>query len=124
MIRYHPFEDIFFNALISRKEQHLRKTFELDYWGISYKQALEYIADHDTSKNIIIGVANWPGYINCMILKEENRKRIRIVDDTQPASYFISNFRFHPKDYPYPPDQKIFTINVMNSDICSVWKLK
>ena len=44
MIKSHPFEDVYFNILLSKKDQYLRKTFELDYWGTSYKQALEYIS--------------------------------------------------------------------------------
>jgi hypothetical protein len=123
MIRNHPFEDIYFNALLPTNEQYLRKSFELDYWGTSYKQALEYIVSNDTSGKITINVANWPGNVNRMILKEKDRNRIRFVDEVQEASYFISNYRFHPEDYNYPPEQKIFAIKVMNSDICSVWKL-
>jgi len=123
MIRNHPFEDVYFNALLPTNEQYLRKSFELDYWGTSYKQALEYIVSHDTSEKITINVANWPGNVNRMILKEKDRNRIRFVDEVQEASYFISNYRFHPEHYSYPPEQKIFTIKVMNSDICSVWKL-
>ena len=124
MVRAHPFEDIYFNGLLPSRDQYLRKSFDLDYWGTSYKQALEYIAAHDTSGKITVKVANWPGVVNDMILKEEDRKRITFVENTADAGYFISNYRWHPEDYDFPPDQKVFNIQVMNSDLCSVWKLK
>ena len=43
MIRNHPFQNVYFNNFLSHDEQYLRKNFEMDYWGTSYKQALEYV---------------------------------------------------------------------------------
>jgi hypothetical protein len=123
MIKSHPFEDVYFNILLSKDNQYLRKTFELDYWGTSYKQALEYIVSHDKSTVLNIRVANLPGEHNSMILKPEDRKRIRYVESDANADYYITNYRWHPKDYPYPKDKKIFSISVQNSEICTIWKL-
>jgi hypothetical protein len=124
MVRSHPFEDIYFNDLVSKDDQHLRKTFELDYWGTSYKQALEYIVGNDKSDSIKINVALFPGQANGNMLLKNERNRILYVDDVKDATWFISTYRWHPQDYEFPPDQKIFSIKVMNSDICSVWKIK
>jgi hypothetical protein len=123
MIKSHPFEDVYFNILLSKKDQYLRKTFELDYWGTSYKQALEYIVAHDRSPVLKIKVANHPGEYNSFILKPEDRKRIRYVEADDQADYFITNYRWHPWDYPYPKKKKIFFITIQNSEICSAWKL-
>jgi hypothetical protein len=123
MVKRHPFEDIYFNALVSKQDQYLRKTFELDYWGTSYKQALEYIVSNDRSPEIRVMVANAPGVINSMILKPQDRNRIRYVETEDQADYFITNYRWHPQDYPFPTEKKVFTIRIRNSDICSVWKL-
>jgi hypothetical protein len=124
MIRNHPFEDVYFNSLVPSEEQYLRKSFELDYWGTSYKQALEYIVSHDKSGMIWVTVAHPPGEANAMILKEKDRKRIRFTDNLGQATYFISTYRWHPQDYEWRPEQKVFNIKIMNSDICSVWKIK
>jgi hypothetical protein len=123
MIKSHPFEDVYFNILLSKKDQYLRKTFELDYWGTSYKQALEYIACRDRSPVLKIMVANLPGEFNSCILKLEDRKRILYVESDDQADYFITNYRWHPRDYPYPKEKKIFSITIQNSEICSAWKL-
>ena len=123
MIKSHPFEDVYFNILLSKKDQYLRKTFELDYWGTSYKQALENIVARDRSPVLKIKVANLPGEYNSYILKPEDRKRIRYVEADDQADYFITNYRWHPWDYPYPKEKKIFFITIQNSEICSAWKL-
>jgi hypothetical protein len=124
MARSHPFEDVYFNILLSKDDQYLRKSYELDYWGTSYKQALEYIAAHDSSSVLNIQVSTLPGEHNAMILRPEDRKRIRFMGTGEEASYFITNYRWHPWDYPYPVRNKIFSVKVQNSDICSAWKLK
>jgi hypothetical protein len=123
MIRSHPFEDVYFNRLLPRYDQYHRKTFEMDYWGTSYKQAMEYIADHDTAPVLNIRVANLAGEHNLFILKPTDRKRIRLVETDREADYFIANYRWHRWDYPFPKEKKIFSITVQNSEICSAWKL-
>jgi hypothetical protein len=123
MIKSHPFEDVYFNILLPKRDQYLRKTFELDYWGTSYKQALEYIVATDKSPLLKIRVANVPGGFNSYLLKPEDRRRIHYYGTDEKADYFISNYRWHPQDYLYPKEKKIFSISIQNSEICSVWKL-
>jgi hypothetical protein len=123
MIKSHPFEDVYFNILLSNKDQYLRKTFELDYWGTSYKEALDHILTIDRAPVLKIEVANLAGEHNFYILKPEDQKRISYVESDDQADYFISNYRWHPGDYKYPKEKKFFFITVQNSEICSVWKL-
>lgn len=123
MIKSHPFEDVYFNILLSKNDQYLRKTFELDYWGTSYKQALDYILASDRSPVLKIEVANLAGEHNYYILKPADQKRISYVETDDQADYFITNYRWHPQDYKYSKEKKIFFITVQNSEICSAWKL-
>ncbi len=123
MVKSHPFQGVYFNALISKKEQHLRKNFEMDYWGTSYKQALEFILKNDDSKSINIMVANMPGMDNLMIIPKKDRARVKYVSNIKDTDYFVSNYRTHPEDYPYPAKNKVFNIKIENSDIMTVWKL-
>ena len=124
MIKNHPFQDIYFNKVVSHRKQYLRKNFEMDYWGTSYKQALEYIVHHDTSDHLNIMTANLSGEQNVMMLNGQDRERIKVVYSFKKANYFISNYRWHPEDYPYLPNEKFYNIVVLNSDILSVWKLR
>jgi hypothetical protein len=124
MVRNHPFQNVYFNNLLSHDEQYLRKNFEMDYWGASYKQAFEYMLDNDKSCKINVAIAQTCGYDNAMILKKDNRERIIFVDKTEDAGYFISDYRSHPNDYDYNASKKVFNVKILNSDVISVWKLK
>jgi hypothetical protein len=123
MIQNFPFGYVYFNNLVSDNEpEKLRKTWELDYWGTSYKQALEYILENDKSQKIDIAVANPPGQMNLMILKPEERTRLNLVTDN--PEYFLTSYRFHPEDYSYPASQVYYNIKVLNSSIMTVYKLR
>ena len=124
MVKYHPFQDVYFNKLVSHKEQYLRKNFEMNFWGTGYKQALEYILENDKSMAIRIMTANLPGEHNLMLMDEQDRKRVTFVYSLTKANYFITNYRWHPDDYGYLPSHQFFTVKVLNSDINSVWKLQ
>jgi len=127
MIENHPYQNVYFNEIVSKKEQAIRNNFEMDYWGTSYKQALEYVVSNDESSVINIMVANDPGRYNALILNSHERSKINFVDwapgNLNLTDYVISNYRWHPKDYEFLPEKKYFNVKVLNSDIISVWKI-
>ena len=49
---------------------------ELDYWGLSYRGALEYILEHDTSSEIKIAFETGVCTKNADILTKDQRKRL------------------------------------------------
>ena len=98
MTNLHPYQYIFFNHIISHSEENIRNSMEMDYWGISYYEALKNILQSDTSQQIKIKFANFPGEANVLMLDEKDRKRIQI-SYSEDWKYFISNFRQHPADY-------------------------
>src|SRR3989338_7994559 len=48
MVRFHPLQYVYF-SIPSRYVEH---NFELDYWGLSYRQGFEWILEHDTDRDI------------------------------------------------------------------------
>lgn len=124
MIKNHPFQYVYFNQLVgTRQENHFRKKFDMDYWGISYKQSLEYILENDTAKLINISVANYSGIVNGSILKPKQRIRISFVEE-KDADYFITNYRWHPNNYDYPKENIFHSFIVSNNAINTIYKLK
>ena len=119
MISNFPNENVYFNELVSRDPESLRKNFELDYWGNSYRQALEYIIKTDTSKIINVYTVGFAGKENAWLLEPEERKPIHFTDSDSKATYIASNYRNHPEDYTYQ-NREVFHINVLNSRIMSV----
>jgi len=124
MINNHPFQHIYFNELVDTKSpEYLRKHFELDYWGTSYKQSLEYILKYDHSPSINVSMQNSPGEDNRKILTFKERKRIKFVK-RQKATYFITNYRGHPQDYVDLKQMEWHSIKVGNNTINTIFKLK
>jgi dolichyl-phosphate-mannose-protein mannosyltransferase len=123
MINSHPFQHVYFNQFVTLSPpEYIRKHYELDYWGTSYKQSLEYILKTDQSPSINICFENTPGRLNINILPAVDRNRLNLVELEQ-ATYFISNYRWHPQDYDFPENHKMFSITVHNNTISQVYKI-
>lgn len=122
IVRNHPYENVYFNFLVGVRAQ-VRSQFEMDYWGLSYKQAVDYILENDSREHFTV-YAPTPGglyYIDYM-LPVSQRARVGIVDTPEKADYFMSDYRWHPQDYPY--QKKYYSINVEGSEIMVVYQLK
>lgn len=120
MIKSHPHEQVYFNELVSHQPESLRMNYELDYWGCSARQGLEYILAHDTSAKIKINSIITLTINNMRILRARDRDRIEFTG-IENANYFLTNFRFHAGDYSYP--EVFYEIKVANSTIMRVYNL-
>jgi 4-amino-4-deoxy-L-arabinose transferase-like glycosyltransferase len=78
MVRNNPHENLYFNRLAGRDMASIGRNFELDYWGLSYKQGLEYVLKVDPAEIINLAVDNRPGEYNTFILPREDRRRLII----------------------------------------------
>lgn len=121
ILRYHPHENVYFNRLGGYDMARVKRHYELDYWGLSYKQGLETILENDPSEKIRVHVFNRPGRINALILPEKQRQRLVYVDNPEQADYFLTNYRWHPEPYDYPDE--VYAIRVGNASIFSVFKM-
>ena len=120
MIMGHPFQHVYFNELISHDDEYLRRNFELDYWGVSSKQALEAILAQDTSALVHIMDSSTPVSDNIMFLPADQRKRV-FTGDPQPM-YFITQFRYHPQDFEHP--NIFWNKKILGSSAVRVYKLR
>jgi hypothetical protein len=125
MIKNHPYQNVYFNFLAGSE---ISENFERDYWGVSYRQALEFIARHDPSDTIYICAANSPGRLNRRILNERDRGRMKFVSLDQ-ANYFITNYRVRkpPDEFSrndLPSQNEIYSIKVDNFKIMGVYQLR
>jgi hypothetical protein len=123
MVKNHPFQNVYFNPLAGKD---IRKNYELDYWGLSYRQGLEYIVAHDKSPQIYIGLAHidldMTCYLNFRILPKAEFSRLFFTTNFQSANYFLTNFRWHPDDYNI--GTSVYQIKVGDEKIMEVLKLK
>ncbi len=121
MIRNHPFEDVYFNSLAGKSPDEIKANFELNDWGNSDKQALEYILKTDKSSSIKVkfNIID-PGHINFYFLPKADRKRLVFADTKTTPKYFIVQYRY-PQDWPYK--EEIYSIKVEGLKILSIYQL-
>ncbi len=119
MTRNHPFQNVYFNILVGKNGGRL---FELDYWGLSFRQGLEYIVKNDQRSEIKIAANVLPVCMNnAIFLERQDRSRLNFVDINQ-ADYFLTNYRWHPEEYPF--NQEIFAVVVDHQKIMSVFRMR
>ncbi len=120
MVSAHPFQQVYFNHLVSHKEEYLRRNFEFEYWGCAYSDAVRYILAHDKREKIKIDWSSEPVANAVLFLPKADAARIELVDRLHQPDYFITGFRQHPGDY---PDSVVFwQRQVLNSTVVRVYK--
>ena len=117
-----PHQHVYYNYLVSHSPEYIRHHYEMDYWGTSYKQGIEYVLEHDSSKNITISVADWPGELNLKAFQLENRTVTILPEDS--ATYHITTYRTRLDDYDKFKDKHFHSIYVNNSMINTIFKVK
>ena len=91
MWKAHPLENVYFNIFAGR---NVKARYEMDYWGLSNKRALEYILEKDHSPVVHVWADSATLLSNsALILKPEDRRRLRIESDKRVPYYLLSNYR-------------------------------
>ncbi|MEK7228044.1 MAG: glycosyltransferase family 39 protein [Patescibacteria group bacterium] len=123
MIKSHPYQNVYFNFLAGGMEQ-ARKNFDLDYWGLSFREGLEYIATHDSDKMIPVYFAGG-SLDNTLILAPEVASRFEVLSqaDIARAKYVLSNYRWQQYDQ-LPHQLGVFSVKVRGESILSVFKVR
>jgi hypothetical protein len=127
MYKNHPFQYVYFNLLASK---NFNEKFEMDYFGVSNKNVLEYIAEKEDKKVRIYNLSTTDLNLSKKILKKEIRGKINIVGDINSADYVTNNYRdwngkTEPAKFVIPKNFKIlYEIKVDDVPINSIYKKK
>jgi hypothetical protein len=121
ILQYHPYENVYFNVFAGDPST-LRQNFEQDYWGLSYKQGIDFILTHDSSKKIHLAIDDYPGneYIRYMLTPDQASRFV--IGSLKNSDYFITTFRNHPDDYGI--GNEFFSVNIRGAKILAVYKLR
>ena len=117
MVQAHPQEQVYFSCLSGPAAERL---FERDYWGLSYREGLEWILQHDSSPQLNVTGQN-DGLIenNLAIMKPADRARFR-VGGPGPTQYFLGAYRTRNEPYPDSLGREIYTVNAYGMKVLSV----
>jgi hypothetical protein len=115
-VQNHPFQNVYFNRFAGDPAT-IRQRFDVDYWGLSTKQGIDYILNHDPASQIRIS-AEVPAmrYAEFLLTPEEEH-RLEFTEESH-ADYLVTNYRWHPEDYPYP---KYYAVSVSGMEIMTVY---
>lgn len=98
MIKNHPLQNIYFNQFSGE----WNKRFEVDYWGLANKQALEKIFKNNPSDSVIAWPGHgyqWPGgwqlpfTQNLKILGPKDQSRISVPETKNESIYIITSYQ-------------------------------
>jgi hypothetical protein len=118
-VSYHPFEHVYFNPLAGGPGE-AEGRFHLDYWGLSYRQALEYVLGADRDPEVRISVYSRPGVSNAKILPRSDRERIEFIPNPYEATYFLTHERWDRLHY--RPEEEFYAIRIDGARIMLVLK--
>jgi hypothetical protein len=120
MIVNHPYQYLYFNRLAGSNMEEIQSNYEMDYWGVSYRKALEYIVQNDPSPLIkIVETTNSLKY-NASLLKPEDRERLYFCYPSEEPNYLVIEGK--PPSEGYPGTTLFYSIDVNNARIVSVYK--
>ncbi len=92
----HPYQNLFFNSLSKKYANN----FELDYWGLSNLEALNYLLDKEKGK-IYVSQYNDRSRIDFSYLMINKNDQKRIELNTENSKYWISNINSGLRDKDY-----------------------
>src|SRR5262249_14325142 len=109
MWKAHPFQNVYFNAFAGTD---LRSQYDLDYWGLANRNALEFILKHDPSEAIDVYADSLMGPcgVTLNMIDAQDRKRFNCPHDRNLARFVITNYRLvkDPDDAKYATDFDLF----------------
>lgn len=93
MIKNHPHQYVYFNFLAGK---NFNKKFEMDYWGLSYKENIEFILDYQKVGKInLFNLSDNKLYYPLLAFKNNERNRIHVVESPEEADYFMTNYQYY-----------------------------
>lgn len=120
IIYMHPVESTYFNLVALAVFHPIENKFERDYWGLSYKQALEYLLHADIPKPVKIKPANGPGEWNKLMFTQSQQQQFAFRDSIADADYYMTNYRW---DWSRPKGKIVYEINKFGVPVMTVLKI-
>ena len=127
MYKYHPYQNIYFNFIAGK---NFNENFEMDYWGLSNRESLEYIAERSDKKITVANISTTNLNLSKKIISKELRNKIIISNDLNNSDYIVNNYRnwngnVKPQELIVPSNYKVYyQIKVDGVSINTIYKKK
>ena len=118
MVRYHPYQNVYFNFLAGANFSEIKNRFTMDGGDSAVKAGLEFILQTDQDKKISISIYDGSPYA---YLNVPEKYWNHLIINGESPKYVI---RTYYKNYdPYAPGEKVYAIQVGDTDIMTVYKV-
>lgn len=129
MVKSHPYQNMYFNSLVGGVDQAFGK-YEIDYWGASCKEAVEWIDENTPSKSK-------KNPIRVKMFFGDRDKVVYYSDSIEGMDYLIGNqsvgwdYEIKPLSYAkfdkqlltnWPPPNTVHQIHAAGTPICAIIK--
>ncbi|WKZ33270.1 MAG: glycosyltransferase family 39 protein [Thermodesulfobacteriota bacterium] len=125
MWKAHPLQNVYFNYFAGK---NIKDRYEMDYWGLGNRKALEYILENDRSPVIHVRADSaTPLKLSIYMLEPDKRVRIRETDEMTAPYYVLNNYRLfkEPLESKYGKEYDLFyELKVGGEAVLSVFKWK
>ena len=92
----HPNQYVYFNLA---NKKYFMNNFDLDWWGISHKEAINYILNNDKNKKIKINGKGFTSLRDSVLYLPQDKKSRVILTNINDADYIIDNKMKRVRDY-------------------------
>ena len=97
MVVNNPNQNLYFNEFAGSK--NLQNKWEMDYLGLSNKEAVKYLMSNSKDQEMTVGVISFtPFEMALKAVKSEYRNRLKVVDLEESPDYIINNYRMVKTD--------------------------
>lgn len=118
MVENHPLESVYF----SLPARAIEGNFELDYWGVSFREGFEYVLEHDPSPVVSIYPTGSAGWSVPNLLTPAQRRRVAVINSPEHAMYILDNFRGTEYRKTFPDVWKVHSVTAGGIEVLGVYK--
>lgn len=96
--------------------------FEGDYWGMAYKQGLEWVMRNETGAQIRIYGANRTVLDNAQMLSDKDQNRLALTGDPARADFILDTYRWSKYVPVLPESDLVHAITVGGVRVLGIYK--
>ncbi|WP_221031057.1 phospholipid carrier-dependent glycosyltransferase [Actomonas aquatica] len=119
-VRHHPYQNLYFNRLAGPDLPTAKSRFELDFWGLSYLEALRHlVATQPDGPLRIYHGQNAMLAINRTMLADADHHRIQQVE-YDAAEWVFSNYR--QRRHGYPDLAEYYSLIIDDAKVITIYR--
>lgn len=108
-------------AYFSIPSRFVDGNFELDYWGLSYREGIQWVLEHDSREQVPVYTASRAGYVSGDLFPYSEWQRLRFVSAAS-ADYILDNFRWNKYKQALPAERLLYGVKVDGLLVHGVYK--